>query len=220
MSSKRPIFKDDDFTFEYPLWEDCQWRRISCNKVDCPLCGRILKHDAKMRLRGKDPDSIESALECVSDSFSETRMMLEQDGFDFDSVEEPENWKEREALHNHPLNVRVRCWMKNVHDFIKMSHMELADWINTESGKDICWYHTILPVKTDRQITNRWEMDNENDDGCDYQYTRWVLEEVLNTLEKAISELLSSNSISYEEKSSFYQLLDELKSLEKDILSI
>ena len=110
--------------------------------------------------------------------------------------------------------------MKKVHDFIDFAHVSGSNFLDTELWKDIRWYHTILPVKTDRQLTNRWEIDNVDDDGCDHQYTGWVLEEVIEILEKAFYELLSSDSTSYEEKTFLHQILEELKSLEKEILSI
>ena len=184
-----------------------------------------MKQEIKHRIRGEDPNEMEVVLSDVKESFDETMMMLEEmvkkEGLSMEELsKEPPNWKERESLHDHALNVKVRHWMEKVLDFIKESYLRSANWLNTESGEDICWYHTILPVKTDRQITNRWEIDNEDDDGCDHQYTHWVLEEVIETLGRAFSELLSSNDTSYEEKVSFRQLSDELQSLEKDILSI
>ncbi|MBU0577266.1 hypothetical protein KJ742_07020 [Patescibacteria group bacterium] len=216
---------DQDEVFEYPKWHDCQWKREACNKVDCPLCGRILKHNEKMKLQGKDPDGMESALECVQDSFAETFMMLEEmaekKGLDLEELsKEPDNWEEREKTDEHPLYKAMNQWTLNVYKFLEKVDDNGSLWLHTEAGKDLSWYHSMITAKVYRQLCSRWDIDNFDDwVDYDYIYTKGVIKEILRILYDAF-DYLNSFGLPNHELNELNKFFAELQSLEKDILSI
>ncbi|MEW6200621.1 MAG: hypothetical protein AB1546_01485, partial [bacterium] len=64
--------------FKIPKWWDCQWRRVGCGEISCPMCGRHIKRRQKHLEKGKDPDDLHNVLEDVADIFAETKEMLKK----------------------------------------------------------------------------------------------------------------------------------------------
>jgi len=212
----------EDDIFEYPKWMECQWRRERCNKIECPLCYRLLKQEQKHRLRGEDPNDMKTVTDDVTDSLGEAMMMLDQiakeDGIDLDNMPEPEMPGEDE-IRNMPVYKSVNNWMMNVHKFLRDLLPDEALWLKTESGKDIAWYHTMISAKVYRQLNNCWHIEHNDTDNCDYVYTKGVIGEIIKILKKSFQAVLSYD-LTYSEKSALQDLFDEFLNFETGLLSI
>jgi hypothetical protein len=215
MSAKEDIF-------EYPKWMECQWRRERCNKIECPLCYRLLKQEQKHRLRGEDPNDIKVALEDVKESFDETFALIQEGaeelGIDLNNIPEDPKLEERDQM-EHPFYKKIHAWIMKIHGFMRNIYESESPWINTEEWKDLSWYHTMLGAKVYRQLCNKWDMENVDRDPSDYIYTKGVIEEIIKILKKSFQSVLSYN-LTYSEKSALQDLFDEFLNFETDLLSI
>jgi len=214
MSKKEDIF-------EYPKWMECQWRREPCNKIDCPLCYRLLKQEQKHRIRGEDPNDMKVVLEDVKESFDETFALIQEGaekfGIDLNNIPNDPKLEERDLM-EHPFNKKIHNWIIKIHGFIRGIYERGAVWINTEEWKDLEWYHAMLGAKVYRQLCNKRDMENIDRDPSDYVYTKGVIEEITKILKNSFHALLSYN-LTYSEKSALQELFDEFLNFEKDLLS-
>lgn len=200
-----------------PKWMECAWRRVACEKNDCPICGRIKKDRQKHIEKGEDPDSLESVFEDVGRNFKETLELIKKDckakGIDLTNVD---NIQEPPELEEFPLYNKVNKWRELV-----LSLRDVAEdsfWIDTEPAADLFWYVNTLAAKTYRQLSTKWELDHNCDYGdVDYKYTAYVIKECLEILKNSLKELSSFNS---DQKVSLMLIHDKLLTLEKEILKV
>ena len=203
--------------FKMPKWMDCAWRRIPCNKDNCPICGRIKKDRQRHIKKGEDPDSLESVFEDVGRNFKETLEMIKKDceakGIkltNIDNIQEPPE-PEEFSLYN-----KLNKWRKSVHNLRELAEDDI--WQYTEPAADLFWYINTITAKTYRQLTNRWEIEHGDEyGGIDYEYTRYVIKECLKILKNSLKELISLNP---KQKIGLMLIHDKLLKLEKEILNI
>ncbi len=219
MATKAKAKKESKF--KIPKWWDCQWRRVPCGKDSCAMCGRVNKQRKKHILRGEDPDTMESALADVGDMFDETFELLHKHskrmGIDLNNLpEEPE--PERPEHEEYPLYNSLTQWYKGVRKLAKEAEEGFQAWIKTEAGQDLLWYHSMILVKTARQLDNRWEIEHGDEFAAqDMEYQGYVLSESIAILKKALADLAALRT---HQAVDFTFCLSELESLEKKILKI
>ena len=204
---------------EMPKWMECTWRRIKCEKDDCPICGKIKKDRQRHIERGEDPDSMESVLQDVGQNFKETLKMIKEDvermGIDITNVEDIQEPPKPEEF---PLYKEVGKWNKEVLKIGDGAELSGSWWIHTEAAADLFWYSRTLLAKTYRQLCNKWHIENGDDYGkFNHKYTGYVLKECLAILKKSLRELIASNQSQRKELNS---ILSELFKLEKQITKI
>lgn len=193
---------------------------MPCGKDTCALCGRINKQRRVHIAKGKDPDSIESVLADVQDSFAETRAMLQKDakrfGINLENLkdvgtEPPEN-------SNHPVVKRLMRFYKTMLKVSRDAQESFQAWPKTEAGKDFVWYPSMILIKTKRLLDDRWEIEQGEDYfNDDVEYTRYVLQESVLILKNALTELIVPRT---HQLPDFNYCYDELESLEKAIMKI
>ena len=207
--------------FKPPKWWECQWRRVPCGKDSCQLCGRINKQRKQHILKGEDPDSVESMLSDVHDSFAETLVMLRKGakkfGIDLENLEDGECEEPPDHKYN-PICKRLMRFYKTVIKLGNQAQQGYQSWPKTEAGKDLLWYPSMILVKTNRQLDNRWEMGRGEEEAViDMEYTGYVLRESILILKKALTKLISLRT---HQMADFNFCFDELESLEKEIVKI
>lgn len=205
--------------FKMPKWMECSWRRVSCGKDNCPICGRIKRDRQRHIERGEDPDDIKSVLEDVSRNFKEVMEMIKRDcearGIELTNIE---NVKEPPGPEEFPFYKKVKEWNKSVMTLGNMAQLSGEFWIQTEEAADLFWYANTLLAKTYRQLCNKWHIKNDDEYGdFDYQYTKYVLKECLKILKKSLKELIKNNQSRRKELNS---ILLNLRNLEKQIIKI
>jgi hypothetical protein len=218
MTKENKIESDDDF--EYPAWQECTWRRVPCNKPDCPMCGRIQRQRQKHIDQGEDPDDIEYVMADVKETFKETFELLKKntkdlnidfENLDEDCVSEPE--PEEYLIYNNLME-----WRRKVYDLANQARSMKAWWVDTDPGKDLTWYANLLPSKVYRLLIDLWEIKNQDQDvKFDYDYTKYVIRECLKSIYQAFEQLAVFDT---DKKQPFTNLQKQLKSLEKEILLI
>jgi hypothetical protein len=176
--------------FKMPEWIDCSWRRKSCDRDECPICGRIKRDREKRIARGENPDDMKYVIKDVSRNLKKTLALMRKDaekfGIDIENVEavveppEPENF---------PLNKEVDEWRNSVFSLAEGSGN--PPWAYTESAEDLFWYANTISAKTYRQLCNRWQLERGSDfENFDYAYTKRVLTECFEEIRKAVSDLM------------------------------
>lgn len=205
--------------FKIPEWWDCGWKRVSCNKKSCLLCGRILRDRRKHIERGEDPDSMKSAMEDAGGSLSEALRMIKKDaerlGIDITNLE---NIKEPPEPEKFSLYRKVAKWRNFVSEIVK--HAEESDnlWLGTEAAADLLWYKNTLAAKTYRQLCNLWHMDNGDEYGdIDFKYTKYVLIECLKILKRSLNALALLAS---DQKGELMMAAGQMAKLESAILTV
>lgn len=176
-------------TFEMSVWQDCGWRRLTCEKETCPICGRVKKQKQHCIDKGLDPDSWEAVMESVHESFKETAELLKKDaerlGIDLNNLEDME-MSEPPTPKAYPLHEKISKWHKEVFSFLGTASEWGESWINSEACLDLGWYANLLSTKTYRALSDKWKMNNNRDEvWVDYYYTRYVLAEILKILKTA-----------------------------------
>lgn len=202
-----------------PEWMECSWRRISCGKNECPICGKIRKNREKWVERGEDPDDIKHVLEDVGQNFKEVLTMIKKDaksmGIDITNIDDVEEPPEESEF---PLYLEAEKWRKEVFKIAEDARISGSFWLLTEAAEDIFWYSNTILAKIYRQLCNRWHIENGDDYGeFDYKYTKYVLEECIKILKKSLTDLISATESQGE---TFNSLLLRLENLEKQILNI
>ncbi len=214
----KEIKLDKNRKFRIPKWMECAWRRVSCGKDDCPICGRIKKDHQRHIEKGEDPNSMESALEDVGRNFKETMATIKKDcekkGIDLVNVDE-EKIQEPPEPEKFPLYNKVNKWRELV---LNLNKAEDEIWIHTEPAADLFWYANTLAAKIYRQLSTKCEIDNGLDYGnVDYDYTGYVIKECLKILKKSLKDLVKFDS---SQKAKLMLVHDKLLKLEKEILKI
>jgi len=205
--------------FKMPKWMDCAWRRVSCNKDDCPICSRIKSDKQKHIEWGEDPDSCGSVFEDVSNNFREVREMIKKDtnrmGIDItnlDNIQEPPKAEE------FPLYQKVTSWRNSVFGITEKAETLGEVWTRTELFADLMWYANLLPTKTYRQLCNKWHIEQGDAYGeVDFEYTGYVLKECIKILGDTFTQLQSFSS---EYMPNLIRAYAQLNNLEKEIASI
>ena len=194
---------------------------MPCGKDSCAMCGRISKQRKSHLLRGEDPDTIESALEDVGEAFNETFELLHKHskrmGIDLNNL--PEVQEPKPPPHKeYPLYNSVFQWSKGVRKLAQAAEAGFQAWIKSDAGQDLLWYHSIILVKTARQLDNRWEIEHGDEFAeQDMEYQGYVLRESISLLKNALVSLAALHT---HQSVDFTFCLNELVSLEKKILKI
>lgn len=205
--------------FRIPKWWECGWRRVSCNKTSCRLCGRILRDKQKHIERGEDPDDWKYVFEDVGNSLGEALSMIKKDaeriGIEITNVggtgEPPEPGK-------FILYGKVNRWRESVLNIANLASAADELWLDSVAAADLLWYKNKLAAKTYRQLCNRWHLGRGDEYGeVDYKYTKYVLGECLRILKQSLAELSALNS---GQKAELMLASGKLAELEKSILSI
>ena len=205
-------------TFDMPAWQDCGWRRITCEKESCPMCGRQKKHRQKCLNRGLDPDSMEAAMDCVQETFSEVGDMLRTDaarfGVDLNNLEDVKE-TEPPSMESYQICAKVMKWRDAVYNLFGEAESWGDGWQNSEAGQDLSWYANLLPVKLYRALCAKWEMKND-DRGAwvDYIYTKYAVEEILKIIKNSLVSLRGELNC---RQMNFMFLQSELAEVAKDI---
>lgn len=183
---------------EMPLWQDCQWRRKACGQDDCPICGRLNRNRKKHLDSGEDPDSIDSVIMDVSNSFKEMLSLLQNDikksGIKIDQINKID---EKPSPIDFPIYNKIMQWRQGIYDIAEASGEDSDAWLETEAGEDLLWYSNTLLVKIFRQFSTVWEMKNNSSEylESEYYYTGFVLGEVVDILNKSLRELSTNGGV-------------------------
>lgn len=202
-----------------PAWMDCAWRRLPCEREDCPLCSQIVKDREGHISRNEDPDSLNAALEDVGNYFKNTAKAIKRNAkenglnlVDTESMDEP---PEPSAF---PMYHKVSGWRDGIQGIVDTSDDVSSSWLFSEAGEDLIWYANTLTAKTYRQLTNRWHLENGDDYGdFDHQYTEYVIMECLDLLKKALAELIDMKTV---QRGKFSIALYALAGFEEDVVRI
>ncbi len=206
------------YDFRIPEWWDCQWRREPCSQPSCPFCGRLMKQRFKHQFKGEDPDSLESALQDVEDSFAETRMMIAEDadklGIDLNNIPDEEYESPPGPLEFH-LEKKYHEWLARLHHFAMRTP---GEWLETEAGLDLMWYAPLISAKIYRSLCSRWRVRRgQSEDDLDYDYTKYVIENCVAILKTSFEALIGMH---LHELNGLIDLYHQLLNLEKEIISI
>lgn len=180
-------------TFDMPAWQDCGWRRITCGQDSCLMCGRVKQQRERCVAKGLDPDSWEAVMECVTEDFSEVSVLLKKDakkmGIDLNNLEDVEI-PEPPQPETYPVHSKLMEWRRGVFDLFGEAEEWGDGWLELEAGRDLGWYANTLPVKYYRTVSDKWSMENgEEEVWVDYYYTKYVVKEVIKILEDAFMAL-------------------------------
>jgi len=216
-----PNANPDDYEIQAPKWWECSWHRTRCGRDDCRLCGRLNQQIKKHLARGEDPNSMEAALQDVSDNFAEVRQMLEKDakkmGIDLNNLDDSD-YQESPEPFAFPLYNRVYKWQRALMLIFAQAEARAEPWVETEEFKDICWYSGTLLAKTYRQLSSKWEFDRGDEIAlCDYDYTRYIINECIKIMLSALQAIKTqSNAFILELNIS----QNELKKIRMEVLFI
>lgn len=207
--------------FKIPKWWDCAWRRVSCEKDECRMCGKIKQDRLTHIMKGEDPDDMGSVFEDVGNSLGGALAMIKQHaaemGIDITNINEAE-LEEPPEPDTFFLYQKAAEWQDEIAAIIKDADLRGNAWLFTKSAADLGWYKNTLLVKTYRQLCNRWHLDRGDEYGeVDYQYTKYVLGECLKILEKSLDEL---SAVGSPQSVGLKRCLVLLRELNKPILSI
>jgi hypothetical protein len=214
-----PIGAADNF--EMPKWMECVWRRVPCGKNECKICGPINQNRLKHIMKKEDPDSMESSMEDVGNSFGETLKMIKQHaqemGIDIENISD-EELKEPPEPEDFPLYLKASEWRNNIENIANEAEIIGAPWLFTEAAADLLWYKNILSAKIYRQLCNRWHIDRGDKYGeFDYRYTNYVIKECLLILKRSLSDLAPPH---IPNRNMFAKAAVQLGGLEQEILNI
>ena len=204
------------FYFIAPDWWECQWRRNPCNRPECPLCGRMIKQRYKHQFKGEDPDSMESAVQDIGDSFAETMMMLQQaakeQGIDLDAI--PEDGTESPP-DEFPISNKATEWAARLNQFAKWAGDECT---LTDEGQNLMWYANLIPAKAYRNLCSVWRFNKgQLDDRLDYTYTQYVIGECIKIVKGSLASLTSAPPPFGHGLNELYR---EFLDIEEDVMSI
>lgn len=205
--------------FKMPKWMDCAWRRVACERDNCPICGRVEKDRQRHIKKGEGPDDMKCVLEDVERNLKEALGMIKKDaermGIDISNIDDIEEPPEPEKF---PLYNKVGQWRKTILLIGETAENLDNFWLHTEAAADLFWYCNTIAAKTYRQLCNRWHLDHGDDYGeFDYEYTNCVLKECFRILKNAL-KVLAKNDTSLNKDLGLAFV--ELKNLEKEIMKI
>lgn len=186
-------------TFEMPAWQDCGWRRLSCEEPSCPICGRVQRQRQQCLARGLDPDSPEALMEGVGETFAEVKELLQKDaermGIDLNNLEQVKE-PEPPPPESYALYQKIMAWRKDVFAMLEAASQWGEQWLQSEESQDLSWYANLLPVKVYRALSDKWEMENSDPEvWVDYHYTKYVIEESIKILHQAFAVLRAQPSL-------------------------
>lgn len=207
--------------FRIPKWWDCVWRRVSCEKDECRMCGKIKQDRLRHIMKGEDPDDMKSVFEDVGDSLSGALAMIKQHatemGIDITNINDAE-LEEPPEPEKFPLYKEVAKWRNQITTIIQNADLRGDLWLLTEAAADLGWYKNTLLVKIYRQFGNRWHLDRGDEYGeVDYKYTKYVLGECVKILEKSLTDLVAVES---PQNNELKLCLNHLQKFKKSVLSI
>ena len=202
-----------------PRWMDCSWKRIACGEDSCPVCGKIKKEKEKHIKNGEDPNDVSITLDDLSNIFKKILRDIKKEaktkGVDISKIKSK---KDPPAPSEFSLYNEVKKWRDSMFFIIKRTVIRRETLVYTEAFDDFIWYADILPIKTYRQLCNKWEIKNgKKNNDYDYVYTKHVLDECLKFLNEALATLMVFNS---DEKHLFIINAASLMFLEKEIRKI
>lgn len=205
--------------FKIPRWMDCSWKRISCGEDSCPVCGKIKREREKHIKNGEDPNDIALAITDLSNTFKKILKDIKKDAKNMGvSLSKIKSKKEPPAPYEFFLFNEIKKWRDSMFFIIKRTVIRREALVYTEAFDDFIWYADLLPLKTYRQLCNKWEIENgEKDDDHDYVYTKYVLDECLKFLKEALAVFMFFDSY---EKHLFIINAAALMSLEEEIKNI
>jgi len=203
---------------EIPKWMECSWRRVSCGKDDCPICGQIKKDRQRHLEQGEDPDDMKSVFEDVSRNLKEVLEMIKKEcetyGIELTNIE---NIKEPPEPKEFPLYREIDNWRRKVILLLEEAYGTGELWVETEAAADLSWYKDTIAGKIYRQLTNKWHIGHGDEYGeFDYQYTKYVLGECFKILKKSLNELILFQSL---QKADLIMSLARLLEIEKKVLN-
>lgn len=207
--------------FKTPTWWECTWRRISCGKDACPICGKIKQDQLRHIMKGEDPDDWKSIFEDMGNSLAKTLRMLKEHmqeaGIDLENIGEAE-MEEPPEPEKFPLHQEVNSWMKDIEALAESAQSTRSLWLATEAAADLLWYKNTLAVKTYRQLCNRWHLDRGDNYGeVDFKYTKYVLEECIRILKQSLVQLSEFGS---PQKGALMLSLNKLAEFERKVMAI
>lgn len=206
-------------TFEIPKWMECSWRRITCGRYNCPLCGKIMKGRQKYTDIEVNYEFINIRLEDAVDNITDVLKIIKQDAKDRGiEITNIKGTKKPPESHKFPLYNKMLILTEYIHQIGKDAEYDDEFWLMTEEAADLFWYSYTISSKTYRQLCNRWYIKKDNEYGdFDYEYTQHVLKECFTILKASLSKLIYIDSF---QKNRFKLALDNLNDLQKDILKI
>lgn len=199
-----------------PDWMDCVWRRVSCGKATCPICGvqkTEPEDDASLDELWK---SLESEENIKKDVLARISRKMRETGYAFEKIK-----TDRPRLpqpSEFSFYRKVRNWQRGVFDIISEAQDLGYLWPYSERAADLFWYANILLAKIYRQLVSRKaiEQDVPKHDP-EYQYTQYVLGECVAEIKKSLHSLSCLHS---EQKAELMLSLSRITRLEEDILKL
>lgn len=193
---KPPWIHEEDFNklpFNYcDRWcERCETRR------NCRVYVMELERNAKYLARGKDPKSMESALETIEENFAMIGKMLEKDmkkwGIDPNNlpVEEEEEFNAEESdLYKMAFGISLK--LKRILSDLQVIPEEADEDFIVESYEVINYYQLFLPPKIFRAVLSREEeKEMENDCTFDAKNSAFLAGNALVAISQSLAELAS-----------------------------
>jgi len=136
-----------------PQWLDCTWRRVPCNKKQCPVCSLLTAEEQKLIARGEGEEFVCDVLDDLRYSIAES----------FLSVVDSSARGHRTAAHERrafakrsprrfPLYRTLDRWHEELHDLFSDGDDAESFWVQTADAADVDWYMHILLDFTHRQL--------------------------------------------------------------------
>lgn len=143
-----------------------------------------------------DPVDWHAMFDYVGHSLKEAMAMIKKDaaahGIDITNIDQIQ---EPPPPAKFGLYRAVKKWAFETRKLMQTAEIDEEIWLYTNEGEDLSWYSELLPKKVYRQLCNRWHLKVGDSYGeFDLHYTKYVLTEVLKTLQTAISTLTRIDS--------------------------
>lgn len=210
--------RGDNAPPKMPMWLDCAWKRLPCGKADCPVCGRLASHRAEHLDHGDDPQAVEEILNetrgSLEDSFNNLVKHMKHIGIGV-PISKIKNPPPPSAF---PLAREVAAWTESIHSTDWLARDNGALWPEMAAAADMLWYASMLQAKVYKQLCNKWYLDKGIQYGAfDYEYTKSVISQILNILQKSLQEL---GLLRIDEKGELLLAASALARLEEKIIKI
>lgn len=180
----RPSWIDKEMFYRMPFNFCDRWCE-RCNLISiCRVYKDLYKTRKRFLKKGKDPDSLESAMEIIGENFEKVRKLIKKDakkwGIDLENFPESEIEEERsfeEELQRYPLYKLATNYAKKIENLLEeLSPIALESHEKViENLEIINYYQEILPAKIYRACISREEEDEmENDTTMDSQTSAFI----------------------------------------------
>lgn len=194
--------------FESGIYNYCDRWCERCDKQDKCFLYYKEQIDQKGKIvEGKDPDSWETVLETVKESFEETKkmieMIVEEEGLDLDLDNLPEEegedfWQQAAEM---PLAKKARHFLIKAHQYVEKIEEDLerypflADKLD-EDLRVFCHYYPLLETKIQRALASKLEYEKEKGDLKKYlkediKKTSQLISKCLEKCRQSLKNLLS-----------------------------